>query len=304
MESKTPEEIIHEFPPFFRVHKDGRIERFMTPHPVPVTADPKTGVQSKDVVISSDPKISARLFLPKIHGPDSKLPLLVHYHGGGFCGGSALDGVTLNFLNSLAAEANAIALSVEYRLAPEHPLPIAYDDCWAALQWVASHANGHGPEPLINRYADLGRVFLAGESAGANLAHHVAVRAGATPLEGLKIKGVMIVHPFFGSKEEDKMYRFMCPSSSGREDDPRLNPAVDPNLSDMGCERVLVCLAEKDGLKERGKAYYETLKGSRWSGSVEILESPGEDHCFHMFNPNSDQAPILLKRFASFMNQD
>lgn len=100
-----------------------------------------------------------------------------------------------------------IAVSIDYRLAPEHPLPIAYDDSWAALQWIATHSNGSGPEPWLNKYADPGLVFLEGESAGANIAHHVAVRAGGTGLAGLKITGVLAVHPFLVKKMVDFIYQ-------------------------------------------------------------------------------------------------
>ncbi|KAI8554456.1 hypothetical protein RHMOL_Rhmol05G0100400 [Rhododendron molle] len=135
-------EITHEFPPFFRVHKDGRIERLQVSAYAPPTIDPQTGVQSKDVVISPDTGVKARIFLPKIDGPNqTKLPLLVHYHGGGFCTASSLDIVITRFLNILTSIANTITISVDYRLAPEHLLPTAYDDSWSALQWIATHLN-------------------------------------------------------------------------------------------------------------------------------------------------------------------
>ncbi|KAK0581750.1 hypothetical protein LWI29_017490 [Acer saccharum] len=76
----------------------------------------------------------------------------------------------------------------------------------------------------------LGGFFLGGESAGANIAHFVAIRAGSTimGLAGLKIEGLVMVHPFFGAnKEHDKiieMYKFMCLSSTECDDDPTLNP--------------------------------------------------------------------------------
>ncbi|KAA8536175.1 hypothetical protein F0562_028653 [Nyssa sinensis] len=278
-------EITHDFPPFFRVYKDGRVERFMVANDASPAVDPVTGVESKDVVISSETGVRARIFIPKINGPDQKLPLLIHYHGGGFCVGSPFDVVTQKLLTSLSSQAQVIAVSVDFRLAPEHPLPIAYDDSWAALQWIATHSKGQGPEPWINQYADLNRVFLAGESAGANIAHNVAVQAGATGLDGLKLRGLMIVHPFFVGKEPDKMIQYLYPTSNGSDDDPRLNPAVDPDLSKMGCERVFVCVAEKDWLKPRGLAYYEALKKSGWGGEMEFMENEGEDHCFHIFNP-------------------
>lgn len=57
-----------------------------------------------------------------------------------------------NTLNKLVAEANVVAVSVDYRLVPEHPLPAAYEDSWTALQWVASHASedGKGSEKHVS----------------------------------------------------------------------------------------------------------------------------------------------------------
>ena len=88
---------------------------------------------------------------------------------------------------------NVIAISIDNRLAPKHQLPIAYDDSWAGLQWIAKHSNGNGPETWINEYADLGRFNLAGESAGGTIAHIVAVQAGAA----MAIKKVTDSAPMF-----------------------------------------------------------------------------------------------------------
>ncbi|TXG64361.1 hypothetical protein EZV62_011355 [Acer yangbiense] len=153
MDSSSTNEVAHDFPPYFKVYKDGRIERYTAVVTVDACHDPSTGVQSKDVMISSE----------------------------------------------TVSKANIIAISIEYRLAPEHPLPIAYEDSWAGLEWVATHSNGLGSDLWLNDHADFGRVFLGGESAGANIAHFVAVRAGSTimGLAGLKIEGLVMVHPFF-----------------------------------------------------------------------------------------------------------
>ncbi|KAK3195746.1 hypothetical protein Dsin_027056 [Dipteronia sinensis] len=267
--------------------------------------DPCTGVQSKDVVISLETGVKARIFIPKINGLDRKLPVFIHYHGGGFCAGSALGMRAKNVLTSLVSKANIMAISIEYRLAPEHPLPIAYEDSWAGLQWVATHSNGLGPEPWLNDHADVGRVFLGGESAGANIAHFVAVRTGTIGLAaGLKIQGLLVVHPFFGGKEPAKMYKFLYPGSTGCDDDPKLNPEVDPNLKSMVGDRLLVCVAEKDWLRNRGLAYYETLNKSGWNGDVELYETIGEDHCFHMFNFKSENVGSLIDKIVHFINQD
>lgn len=263
--------------------------------------DPDTGVQSKDVVISPETGVKARIFVPKIQGPFQRLPLLIHYHGGGFCLGSALDLPFKRFLTSLVVKANIVAVTIDYRLAPEHHLPIAHEDSWAGLEWIASHSCGQGPEPLLNRHADFGRVFLAGESAGANIAHYVAVRVGAAYLCSLNIVGTLMVHPFFGEQKLDEMYAYMCPTSGGFEKDPILNPALDPNLKRMRSDRVLVCVAEKDGLRNRGVYYYDTLKKSEWHGNVEFYETFGEDHCFHMFTPNSKNVGPFLQKLVNFI---
>lgn len=304
----TNNDIVHDFSPFMKVYRDGRVEKNMmhiVMDPVPTGLDPKTGVKSKDVLISPETGVKARIFMPKNpSSPGQKLPLLVHYHGGGFCLGSALNADTKNLLTSLVSQTDIIAISVEYRLPPEHPLPIAYDDSFSGLEWVASHSNGSGPDPWINEHADLNRIFLDGESAGATIAHNVAVRAGSADvllLTGIKIVGLLVVHPYFVEKLEiNEMYKIMCPTSSGDENDPILNPAVDPNLKKMACDRVIVFVAEKDMLKSRGQAYYETLGKSGWGGRLEFFETKGEGHCFHI-DIDNENAQILKKKMIDFI---
>ncbi|CAN1773296.1 60S ribosomal protein L18a [Linum perenne] len=165
-------------------------------------SDPKTTVQSKDVPYCLDPNLQARLYLPKQVEPGQKLPLLVYYHGGGFVIETAFSPTYHNHLNILVAEANVIAVSVDYRRAPECPIPIPYEDCWAALKWAGSHAGGSGPEEWLNEHADFGSVFLAGDSAGANIVHHVAMRFGQEEIEGIpQLGGLVMIHPYFAGNE-------------------------------------------------------------------------------------------------------
>ncbi|XAR72885.1 2-hydroxyisoflavanone dehydratase [Bertholletia excelsa] len=292
-------EVAHEFPPFFRVYKDGRVERlqFLEEDAPPLTNDPNAGFEFKDVLISPETAVKARIFKPRTSDPSEKLPLVVHYHGGGFCLGSALGPLGSRFLATLTREARVVAVSVEYRLAPEHPLPAAFDDSYAALQWIATHSNGQGPDPWINHYADFNRVFVIGESAGATIAHVVAVRAGAAGPTGLTLRGAIIVHPYFAGSEPDKMIQYLYPGSSATDEDPTLSPKSDPNLAKMGCSKVLVFVAENDWLRSRGLAYYETLKKSSWGGSVELVENEGEGHCFHVFNPSSEKFGPLMQKW-------
>lgn len=116
--SSSRSEVEHDFAPFFKVYKDGHVERMIIGGGnIPCGTDSATGVQSKDVVISSESGVSARIFLPKIHHEkdEEKLPLLIHYHGGGFCAGSPFDTVTQGFLTKMATLANVVAISVDYR---------------------------------------------------------------------------------------------------------------------------------------------------------------------------------------------
>lgn len=76
------------------------------------------------------------------------------------------------------------------RRAPEHKFPTAYEDCYAALEWVRS-----SPQALPSS-ADPSRIFLCGDSAGGNIVHHVGIRA-----KGMGLRGLVLIQPFFGGEE-------------------------------------------------------------------------------------------------------
>lgn len=102
--------------------------------------------------------IPARVYWPP--GADGAAPVVVFLHGGGWSVGDldTYDGTA----RMHAVGAGAVVVSVDYRLAPEHPYPAAVDDAWAATQWVAAHAADLGADPQ--------RLAIAGDSAGGNLA--------------------------------------------------------------------------------------------------------------------------------------
>ena len=118
---------------------------------------------------------------------------------------------------------------------------------------------------------------MAGESAEANIAHYVAVQAGVAGLASPNVIGSILLHPYFGGKKPDKMIDYLYPTSA-RFKDPILYPEVDLNLSKMAGKKMLVCVAEKDWLKDKGVGYCETLRKSGWNGSVGVFESKGEGH--------------------------
>jgi acetyl esterase len=102
--------------------------------------------------------IGARVYWPPIAAEN--MPVVVFYHGGGWSIGDLDTHDPVARAHAVGAE--AIVVSVDYRLAPEHPFPAGVDDCWAALQWVGEHAAELGGDPE--------RIAVAGDSAGGNLA--------------------------------------------------------------------------------------------------------------------------------------
>ncbi|KAJ6310557.1 hypothetical protein OIU76_015307 [Salix suchowensis] len=97
-----------------------------------------------------------------------------------------------------------------------------------------------------------------------------------------------MVHPFFGGTKDDEMWMYMCPTNSGLND-PRMNPGTE-DLARLGCERMLIFVAEEDYLTVASKNYYEKLTKSGWKGTVELVENEKEDHCFHLFDLDAEKA--------------
>ena len=119
------------------------------------------------------PEVRVRRYRPADRA--EALPALVYFHGGGFVVGS-VDLYDVD-CRRIAAEVGAVVVSVDYRLAPEHPFPAPLEDCYAALVWVAEHADELGADP--------DRIAVGGESAGGGLAAGVALLArdrGGPPL--------------------------------------------------------------------------------------------------------------------------
>ncbi|KAL6976442.1 hypothetical protein U1Q18_025229 [Sarracenia purpurea var. burkii] len=276
--------------------------------------NPKPDVNYKDITMVKG--VCARLYIPKTAtNPNQKLPLVVYYHGGAFVSFSAFLQPHDDFVYSLVKNSSTIALSVEYRLATSnHPLSVPFNDSWAALKWVASHSSGQGPEEWINKKVDFSRIVLLGDSAGANLA--LAMKVGSKKLKGLNINGIVLIHPYFwGSKpigsleprEADKraqgdgVWNNAGGASLGL-DNPLVNPLVDPKLANLGCSKVLVFIAGEDIYRDRGFYYCEALRTNGWKGKVELVETPGEKHVFHLNEPNSKNTQDMLHRISSFLN--
>ena len=107
----------------------------------------------------------ARVYEPRTRDAGGPLPLVVNFHGGGFVFGNIYQ--TDWLCGQVASRLGAVVVSVSYRLAPEHPAPIPFQDCRDATDWLQSHAAEFGADP--------GRASVMGASAGGNLAALVAL---------------------------------------------------------------------------------------------------------------------------------
>nr|CAB3484680.1 unnamed protein product [Digitaria exilis] len=174
-------------------------------------------------------------------------------------------------------------------------LPAAYEDSLAALKWVLSAA-----DPWLAAHGDIARVFLAGDSAGGKICHHLAMHSD---VRGIGLKGIVLIQPWFWGKEpvggekehrrslekhtadvrgrKKHLWEFVCPDAVDGVDDFRMNPIAPgaPGLERLACEKVMVCVAEGDHLKWRGKAYAEAVaRAKKCPEAVELFESDGVGH--------------------------
>jgi acetyl esterase len=210
--------------------------------------------------------IPVRIYHPTAHegeGAESTLGILVWFHGGGWVIGDldSADGTA----RQLADRAHAVVVSVDYRLAPEHPFPAGPDDCWAALRWVAEHAAELGGDPA--------RIAVGGDSAGGNLAAVTAVRARDTG--GPTLVHQLLVYPatdltlshasidengegYLLSKVAMTWFTDLYLGTDGDATDPLASPLFTADLSGLPTATVLT--AGYDPLRDEGEAYVAALR--------------------------------------------
>ncbi|KQJ98619.1 probable carboxylesterase 7 [Brachypodium distachyon] len=317
-------EVKFDFTPFLIQYRSGRVQRLMGTRVVPPSLDARTGVASRDVVVNNKTGLAVRLYRPPPSHGDNKLPVLLYFHGGAFVVESAFDPVYHGYLNAVAAKAGVIAVSVNYRLAPEHPLPAAYEDSWTALKWVLGHVSSGsgsgGGSSWLAKHGDVSRLFIAGDSAGGNIAHNLAIRAGKQQQQqqgglGLgrvaMIKGLALLDPYFLGPHADpgaeRAWGFICAGRYGTE-----HPYVNPMASlpaeawrrGLGGARVLMTVSGQDRLGPWQRAYVDALRASGWGGDAQLYETPGEGHCYFLNNLESPKAAMHMATLAAFVNRD
>ena len=238
---------------------------------------PDADVSSRTIPCADGDR-SIRVYRP-LDADGEQLPILLWFHGGGFVLGDLAQ--SDSDCRSLATRARAVVVSLDYRLAPEHPFPAAPEDCFAALRWIAANANDIG--------GDASRIAVGGDSAGGNLA---AVTALLTrDRKGPALRFQLLVYPVTDltrfdrpSTLENATGYFLTRATMmwfASHYTPRPEQAANPYASPVlatdlrGLPPALVITAEHDPLRDEGEAYAARLRDahvpttlSRYAGTI------------------------------------
>uniref|UniRef100_A0ACD6A7U0 Uncharacterized protein n=1 Tax=Avena sativa TaxID=4498 RepID=A0ACD6A7U0_AVESA len=254
-----------------------------------------------------------------------RLPVLVYFHGGGFCIGSYAWPTSHACCLRFADELPAIVLSFDYRLAPEHRIPAAHEDASTALLWLRDRLVAPSDDDDVHAWladsgADPGRLFVSGDSAGGNITHHMAARFRAEGLSPVRISGYVLLIPAFDSKTPtqsellttgtahlsrdlaERYSRLALPVGANK-DHPLLNPLGpdSPGLEAVG-GRMLVVVGGDDMLKDNQVRYVDQMKAV--GNDVELVVFPGKEHGFFSRSPWSETGTKVVRVVGRFMHRD
>ena len=242
--------------------------------------------------------VPARLYKPN---DDPNLPLLVYYHGGGWVLGSVESHDSV--CRALCMQTPCAVLSVEYRLAPEHPFPAPLMDCVTATRWARDNAQSIGCDPS--------RIAVGGDSAGGNIAAVIANMQAIPAVYQLLIYPVTdcrLQHP---SHQENKDGPFLTHagmrwfvehyvSDSGASvTDPRMSPLHDTDANLAAAPPACVITAEFDPLRDEGDAYAARL--ASLGVAVSHVRFSGQFHGFVSLADFVDDGKAALSLSASML---
>ena len=250
------------------------------------------------VVDSPEGPIPIRIYKPS--GPEIIRPALVWFHGGGFVLGcmDMADGTC----RTLAEESGASVISVDYRMAPEHGLSAARQDCLEVVRWVAEHGSEIGVDPK--------RIAVGGDSAGGNLAAGVAQQCAK---DGFQLQLQVLVYPAtdlsidYKGGQNTQGYMLTYDSMQWLQShisddlsvkDPSVSPMMENDL--RGVAPAVVVTAGFDPVRDDGLAYAERL--SKSGVSVKSFHYPGQIHGFLTFDLVLPAGGDALRQIGQTLN--
>jgi len=265
-----------------------------------VTADPVGHVE--DIAIESDGQtLALRIYRPADHESHERLlPAIVFFHGGGWVLGSldSHDGLC----RRLCRLTNSAVVSVNYRLAPEHPFPAAVADAESAIRWVAANATRLG--------FDAARLAVCGDSAGANLATVAARRLVGTvtlaaqvlwyPVTGFNLDTPSYhenQEGYFLSRHEMQWFSAQYLRTPEDAENPDAAPLRAPSL--FGMPPTYLMTAGYDPLRDDGRAYAQRLIDA--GVTVHYTERSGLIHGFMRRLDDFRAATEVLHEVARFL---
>ena len=222
-------------------------------------------------------RLPARVYRPEGTGP---FPTVAFFHGGGYVIGN-LDSHD-NLCRDICRGAQAVVVSVDYRLAPEHPFPAGVEDAVAATRWIAARAHELGGDA---------RVAVAGDSAGGNFSAVVSqqLRDAGAPLAAQFLIYPAVDHVgaghasteangkgYFLEKETMDWFYGHYVGAWQQHQDPRLAPMQAASLA--GLPPALIVTAEFDPLRDEGEAYARALQAA--GVRAELIRCDGMIHGF------------------------
>jgi acetyl esterase len=243
--------------------------------------------------------VLARLYRPG--GVEERPPVAAFFHGGGFIAGD-LD-THDQLCRELAAASRTLLLAVDYRLAPEHPFPAGLEDAYDATVWLSGAAADLGGDP--------GRLAVAGDSAGANLATGVAMLARAPGGPALAFQ--LLLYPKldfvneYPSHTENREVGIQPQIAAffddcylptyGQRSDPLASPALSTELA--GMPPGLIVTADADTLRDEAEAYGHALRQA--GAAVATLRAMGQLHGFGSMTEAVPSARLITRAAAALM---
>jgi acetyl esterase/lipase len=327
--------LIENISGWLRVYEDGTIDRTFTGPPeakfitekIPPHDDVIDGVSTHDRVIDPKSGFRVRIYVPeKIQGDPDRLPIVIHYHGGGFCISESDWFMYYSTYNRVSREARVIVVSPYLRRAPEHRLPAPCDDGYATFIWLRSLAQGKASDPWLSAHGDFTRVFLIGDSSGGNIVHQVAARIGEEDHSPLRLVGAIPIHPGFCRPERsrsemeklqtpfltldmlDNFLKLALPEGSDKSH-PITCPmgSKAPAINGLKLPPYLLCIAEEDLAVDTQMEFYEAMKKA--NKDVELFVNAGMGHSFYMNKIAVNVDPTtsaefgkLVSKIAEFIN--